>query len=172
MELPSTWDEREEQAGKARPQGRTEVEMPDFDSLEPPPSMSDFLVTLRGLQKETLARNHPGVSDWKQFAENKWGRLVGKASVADWELFVASRISVVPAASGSEMLQERYCHDTWRLLVACILMSRVSSAQVKDKCINGFFDLFPTPSAFKVMESSEVFLVLPDSSLDLLVLCS
>ncbi|EKX47092.1 hypothetical protein GUITHDRAFT_56177, partial [Guillardia theta CCMP2712] len=68
-----------------------------------------------------------------------------------------SRISVVPAASGSEMLQERYCHDTWRLLVACILMSRVSSAQVKDKCINGFFDLFPTPSAFKVSDDEQVF---------------
>eukprot|EP00960_Hanusia_phi_P010223 298228-Hanusia_phi.AAC.5 len=162
-ELPTTWDEKEEVPRRARARGQTEVEMPDFDNLEPPPSMSDFLSTLRGLQKEALTRNHPDVSDWKQFAEERWGTMVGKAKAGDWELFVASRIAVVPAAFGSEMLQERYCHDTWRLLVSCILMSRVSSAQVKDKCINGFFDLFPTPSAFKVTECDKRFSPPPSS---------
>ena len=34
------------------------------------------------------------------------------------------------------------------LLCSCVLMSRVSSHEVKERCIKGFFDMCPTPSDF------------------------
>ena len=36
--------------------------------------------------------------------------------------------------------------DVWQLLVACALMSRVSSHDVKQRVIAAFFAEFPTPS--------------------------
>lgn len=48
------------------------------------------------------------------------------------------------------MLQERFCGDVWQLLVSCLLMTRVSSADTKDKALAGFFGTYPTPSSFKV----------------------
>jgi hypothetical protein len=56
----------------------------------------------------------------------------------------------VPVTRGSDLLQEKYSNDVWKLLVACLLMSRVSSMETKEKCIDGLFRLFPTPSALKV----------------------
>ena len=38
--------------------------------------------------------------------------------------------------------------DSWRLLVSCILMSRVSSWKTKHECISAFFEKYPTPTAF------------------------
>jgi len=46
------------------------------------------------------------------------------------------------------LMQERYAHDGWRLLCACVLMSRCNSGEVKEKCITGFFKLCQTPSDF------------------------
>merc|ERR1712046_353410 len=64
----------------------------------------------------------------------------------DWEGFVASR-DATPAPTSSEMLlQEYYADDGWKLLVACVLMSRVSSHETKTRCIEGFFELCPKPS--------------------------
>eukprot|EP00730_Choanoeca_flexa_P005573 TRINITY_DN11979_c1_g3_i4.p3 TRINITY_DN11979_c1_g3~~TRINITY_DN11979_c1_g3_i4.p3 ORF type:complete len:102 (-),score=1.16 TRINITY_DN11979_c1_g3_i4:1194-1499(-) len=42
---------------------------------------------------------------------------------------------------------ERFAADPWYLLCSCILMSRVSSSAVKERCIGGFFTACPTPSA-------------------------
>ena len=57
---------------------------------------------------------------------------------------------MLPDTMGSGMLQEDYCADCYRLIVACLLMSRVSSHDCKTRCINGFFAAFPTPSDVKV----------------------
>ena len=43
-------------------------------------------------------------------------------------------------------LQEHFANDAWALLIACNLMSRVSSAETKKRCIGDFFARYPTPS--------------------------
>lgn len=86
-----------------------------------------------------------------QVAVSRWGpRVLQVADVADWAAYVESRTSTPPPGLPSPyaLLQERYAFDPWCLLVACVLMSRVSSAEVKERCISGFFELCPTPSAF------------------------
>ena len=54
------------------------------------------------------------------------------------------------------LLQEYYADDGWKLLVACALLSRVSSHETKTRCIEGFFALCPTPSAFLDTEPAAV----------------
>ena len=54
------------------------------------------------------------------------------------------------------MLQERFCGEVWQLLVACLLMTRVSSADTKDRALAGFFHAYPTPSAFQVLSLSRL----------------
>lgn len=67
---------------------------------------------------------------WRREAVKRWGSGVPAASdVADWEGWVRSRVGTPPPPSDMQLLQEYYAHDTWQLLVACILMSRVSSWQ-------------------------------------------
>ena len=39
-----------------------------------------------------------------------------------------SRVGTPPPPSDLQLLQEYYAHDAWQLLVACVLMSRVSSS--------------------------------------------
>lgn len=63
-------------------------------------------------------------------------------------MYVQSRLSVPPPVSPLDFLQEYYAADTWRLLVSCILMSRVSSWDTKHNCISAFFSLYSTPTAF------------------------
>ena len=46
-----------------------------------------------------------------------------------------------------QLLQEYYAHDAWQLLVACVLMSRVSSWATKHDAISAFFARYPTPTA-------------------------
>ena len=47
--------------------------------------------------------------------------------VVDWEAWVRSRVGTPPPPSDMQLLQEYYAHDAWQLLVACVLMGRVSS---------------------------------------------
>jgi hypothetical protein len=47
-------------------------------------------------------------------------------AVDDWERWVRSRVGTPPPPSDLQLLQEYYAHDAWQLLVACVLMSRVS----------------------------------------------
>jgi len=168
--LPDGWDDRDEAA--AARAGRTqavrkpalfEEEDPDCSNLVPPPDMEEFLEELAERQGEAMARYRAeaptkgGVVDWQAFAEEKWGTLVRRSKTEDWESFVSSRCPVHPGAEGSGMLQERFCGDVWRLLLSCILMSRVSSADTKDKCLAAFFEAYPTPSAFKVADDQDIF---------------
>lgn len=100
--------------------------------------------------------------DWKAEAVRRWGDDVGTTfvkkkdvisvdsqgeDVVDWKSFVESRMSNPPAVSPYDLLQEYYSHDTWRLLISCVLMSRVSSAEVKHRAISEFFKRWPTPSS-------------------------
>ncbi len=76
--------------------------------------------------------------------------LVLYVPIADWRSYVRSRCPVVDSA-GSDLLQEKYSSDVWKLLISCLLMSRVSSMDTKEKCINGLFRLFPDPSSLQVI---------------------
>ena len=47
----------------------------------------------------------------------------GRPHRKEW---VRSRVGTPPPPSDLQLLQEYYAHDAWQLLVACVLMSRVS----------------------------------------------
>ena len=49
----------------------------------------------------------------------------------DWEVYCMSRMSAPLPPSPHDLMQEYYAHDTWQLLICCVLMSRVSSHDVK-----------------------------------------
>jgi methyl-CpG-binding domain protein 4 len=85
--------------------------------------------------------------EWLAEATRRWGPRVADVACDDWEAYVSSRISHPPPPSPMELLQEFYAHDPWQLLVACVLMSRVSSWNTKHTAISGFFANWPTPSA-------------------------
>mmetsp|Transcript_19185 Transcript_19185/g.40206 ORF Transcript_19185/g.40206 Transcript_19185/m.40206 type:complete len:349 (-) Transcript_19185:62-1108(-) len=96
-------------------------------------------------------------SKWKAEAERRWGDNVSAALSSQgsgrsekhslcWKTYVTSRLSQPPPPSPYSLLQEFYAHDTWRLLVCCVLMSRVSSWETKHACISAFFERFPTPT--------------------------
>ena len=85
--------------------------------------------------------------EWLAEATRRWGARVADVACEDWEAYVKSRISRPPPPSPMELLQEFYAHDPWQLLVACVLMSRVSSWNTKHTAISGFFAQWPTPSA-------------------------
>jgi methyl-CpG-binding domain protein 4 len=80
--------------------------------------------------------------------------------VPDWEKYTLSRMSTPPPASPLDLLQEYYCHDPWRLLVSCALMSRVSSIKVKHACIGRFFAQYPTPSASLDADPQDIFAII------------
>jgi hypothetical protein len=162
VSLPNTWDEGDERERRSKrvkekqeTEDKEEEEEIDAANLVPPPSMAEFQEELLGLQEGSLASfaGRDEGTDWQAFARTRWGRHVGECKgaekVEDWRIFVASRCPVLPDTKGSGMLQEDYCGDVYRLLVACILMSRVSSHDTKTRCINGFFEAFPTPSDVK-----------------------
>ena len=158
--LPDSWDEQDEAKTAASSKRLASVEIiedTDWESLEAPPSMLDVLQQLAAAQTIALGKWGSKATDWKQFAIDKWGPLVARAKVSDWQEYVSSRCPVVPIARGSDMLQERFCGDVWQLLVSCLLMTRVSSQETKDRALAGFFDAFPSPSAFKVSQDEEVF---------------
>ena len=85
---------------------------------------------------------------WREEAARRWGDGVPAAElVSDWRAWTTSRIGTPPPPSDLQLLQEYYAHDAWQLLVACVLMSRVSSWATKHECISKFFQAFPTPTA-------------------------
>mmetsp|Transcript_20986 Transcript_20986/g.41149 ORF Transcript_20986/g.41149 Transcript_20986/m.41149 type:complete len:414 (+) Transcript_20986:158-1399(+) len=125
-----------------------------------------------------------------------WGEKVlhaEKDNKVDWKRYLLSRKPVkapYPIESPLALMQERYADDTWKLLIACCLMSRVSSVKVKETAIEGFFHLCPHPSAAldanaedvnavlaplglfhnrfrSVLELSSQFLLAPEFQLDL-----
>ena len=55
------------------------------------------------------------------------------------QVYVKSRLCMPPppCPGGVSLLQERYTEDAWHLLIACNLMSRVSSGPVK---VRGLID--------------------------------
>jgi hypothetical protein len=62
----------------------SEDEVAGLYDLKPPPLMSEFLSTLTSLQEnhvEVFAGTHNTAEAWKQAAIQKWGLLVGKATV-------------------------------------------------------------------------------------------
>ena len=74
---------------------------------------------------------------WRNEAVRRWGDAVPKVDI-DWETYVASRLSTgALPPSEVDLMQEYYCHDSWRLLVCCTLMSRVSSWKTKSRCVRG-----------------------------------
>ena len=97
---------------------------------------------LREVREAVLPVVH---SDWHAEACRRWG---DKCQATDWKTFVETRLSTPPPVSPLDFLQEYYAADTWRLLVSCILMSRVSSWTTKHTCISNFFKSYPTPTAF------------------------
>lgn len=103
--------------------------------------------------------------EWRRMAQERWGNGVYMAETSnnktpdatmDWETYVLSRTST-PAPRGGGLLQENYMNCPWRLLVSCVLMSRVSSTKVKTQAIEGFFDRFPTPTSVLKAKPSDIF---------------
>ena len=99
---------------------------------------------------------------YKEEARRLWGDLVEVSE--DAKSFVASRMPAPEAGtlprSPLELTQEDYAREPWKLLIACVLMSRVSSKAVKAKAITSFFDAYPTPSAALSMDVEKTFEIL------------
>ena len=89
-----------------------------------------------------------GDAGWRAEAIKRWGARAGECATDDWEGYVASREAKPAPTSPELLLQEHYADDGWKLLVCCALMSRVSSHETKTRCIEAFFALCPTPTAF------------------------
>jgi hypothetical protein len=85
--LPDTWDEHDERTSRKPKTSAQDMEDIDWDSVEAPPSMTAFLERLASAQAHAVKSWN--VADWKQFAENKWGKLVGQAKPDDWQLYVS-----------------------------------------------------------------------------------
>ena len=106
-------------------------------------------------------------NSWRAVALDKWGDGVLMAERkgdrgVDWEVYVLSRSSTPPprAPLGSGLLQEEYAHCPWKLLISCVLMSRVSSANVKVRAIEGFFAKYPTPTAVLSSRPNEMLQII------------
>jgi methyl-CpG-binding domain protein 4 len=104
------------------------------------------LLKLRGLRSEDLSQGQ-----WREEAVRRWGDRVSLAENAaeevDWADYCLSRMTDPPPPSPLDLLQEYYAHCPWRLLTACVLMSRVSSWETKHRAVSAFFKRFPDPSA-------------------------
>ncbi len=86
-------------------------------------------------------------SSYKSKSVALWGSAASPTD-GDWESFFLSRVATpVPLPSPMALMQERYAGSGWHLLCACVLMTRVSSHETKERCIGAFFDLCPTPTA-------------------------
>ena len=101
--LPDTWDEHDERTARKPKPSAQDMEDIDWDSVEAPPSMTAFLERLASAQAHAVKSWN--VADWKQFAEDKWGKLVGQAKPDDWQLYVSRS----PNAHNTHHKQERYC---------------------------------------------------------------
>lgn len=124
----------------------------------------DFLASMAARQQELSVQLtqavdvKEGIKDPSLLeAVRRWGDGVLSCQTDDWQTYLVSRISVPPPAlSPYLLLQERFSDDVWRLLAACILMSRVSSAETKERCIAAFFAHCPTPTAAVKSSPTEV----------------
>ena len=92
---------------------------------------------------------------WRAEAVRQWGEAVS-CEAGGWKDYVASRVATPAPPSPIGLLQEHYAAEPWKLLVACALMSRVSSWETKSRCIDGFFSNWPTPSALMGAKAAEV----------------
>ena len=110
---------------------------------------------LRAETKSTLPKGK-AAAGWQAEAVRRWGARAADCPTNDWEGFVASREATPAPTSDDMLLQEYYADEPWKLLVACVLMSRVSSHETKTRCIEGFFALCPTPSALLDTEAADV----------------
>lgn len=122
----------------------------DDDILPEAVGRSEAMESLKAVRAAVLSVAPCETPDaWRAEAVRRWGPAAGAGKAdRDWKTFVEARLSSPPPVSPLEFLQEFYAADVWRLLVACILMSRVSSADTKHRCISDFFAQYPTPSAF------------------------
>ena len=136
---------------EVRPKKRARAEEMDDEALAE--MRAEAMAYLREVREAQLVLSVPeGAAkgdDWRKEAVRRWGALAGAGKEdRDWKLFVESRLSTPPPVSPIDFLQEYYAADSWRLLVSCILMSRVSSWKTKHECISAFFEKYPTPTAF------------------------
>ena len=135
---------------EVRPKKRARAEEMDDEALAE--MRGEAMAYLREVREAQLVLSVPeggGSDSWRKEAIRRWGALAGAGKEdRDWKLFVESRLSTPPPVSPIDFLQEYYAADSWRLLVSCILMSRVSSWKTKHECISAFFEKYPTPTAF------------------------
>jgi endonuclease III len=108
----------------------------------------------KGLQGVELAK---GQAKWRDEAVKRWGSRVALLELVDWEAYVVSRNASPAPASPLELMQERYVTDIWRLLIACTLMSRVSSLPVKEKAIGSFFSRYTNASEVLEGDPTDMF---------------
>jgi len=88
---------------------------------------------------------------WRAEAVRRWGDACPPAErIDDWRQYVLSRLASPPPPSPCcmEVMQEKYAYDPWRLLAACLLMTRINSERVKAITIASFFQRFSNPSVF------------------------
>ena len=124
-------------------------------------SRAQFIEEMGGVKLEVSDEAHM----WRHRAIQRWGTGVcvvenhDEQSV-DWEQYVLSRMSTPSPESPMGLLQERYASCPWRLLIACCLMSRVSSASVKEKAISTFFSAYATPTDAMNAEPEDVLSII------------
>jgi hypothetical protein len=135
-------DERPQRKREERPQRKREEVLVDLAK-----AAEEARLAMHALRAAVnpAALDREGELAWRRIAEERWGLRVELANPTSWETYVLSRMPVKVPKSPSGLLQERYADCPWRLLIACNLMSRVSSAETKKRCIEGFFAAFPTP---------------------------
>lgn len=118
------------------------------------PSLEEEVKQALEAQREALSTAVPSSSSTdameqqcRDEAVKRWGEAVLMANPPSWQKYLLSRTSVEVPRSPMLLLQERYApYGAWHLLIACNLMTRVSSAETKHRCIEGFFAEFPTPT--------------------------
>ena len=146
-EIVNAWGDEDDEV---RPKKRARAEEMDDEALAE--MRAEAMSYLREVREAQLVLSVPeggDGNDWRKEAVRRWGALAGAGKEdRDWKLFVESRLSTPPPVSPIDFLQEYYAADSWRLLVSCILMSRVSSWKTKHECISAFFEKYPTPTAF------------------------
>ena len=131
---------------EVRPKKRVRAEEMDDEALAE--MRAEAMSYLREVREAQLVLSVPEggkKDDWRKEAIRRWGALAGAGKEdRDWKLFVESRLSTPPPVSPIDFLQEYYAADSWRLLVSCILMSRVSSW--KTKCASVHESNLDTPT--------------------------
>ncbi len=157
--IDSFGDELDAQAeGKKRlPRGKTPSGKTDYSGVivEARAWLEEGRKMLaQGKGNEALPK---GQAEWRDRAIKKWGHRVSQLDIKDWESYVLSRTPNPAPASPLELMQERFVDCIWRLLIACVLMSRVSSVETKERAISGFFRRYPTPSAAVEADPQDIF---------------